>query len=112
MINFVLGTVIYLVGEDRFIAFMQSGTYLQPLVSVLVGLIPNCAASVMITQLFAGGSLTLGAAVAGLAVNAGLGIAVLIKENRRAGENALIVAGLIAVALAAGYALTPLEAVL
>lgn len=112
VINFVLGTVIYLVGEDRFIAFMQSGTYLQPLVSVLVGLIPNCAASVMITQLFAGGSLTLGAAVAGLAVNAGLGIAVLIKENRRAGENALIVAGLIAVALAAGYALTPLEAVL
>lgn len=108
VINFVLGTVIYLVGPDNFAAFMQSGTYIQPLVSVLVGLIPNCAASVMITQLFAGGSLTLGAAVAGLAVNAGLGIAVLIKENKRPGENALIILGSIAFALAAGYALTPL----
>lgn len=111
-INFVLGTVIFLAGEERFTAFMQSGVYIQPLVSVLVGLIPNCAASVMITQLFAGGSLTLGAAVAGLSVNAGLGIAVLVKENKNAGENVLIISGLIAIAVAVGYALTPLEALL
>ncbi len=106
-VNFVLGTVIYIVTPDRFTALMRSGLYVQPLVATLVGLIPNCAASVMITELFANGSLSLGAAVSGLAVNAGLGIAVLVKENRRAGENALIVGGLIVYALAVGYVLTP-----
>lgn len=107
-VNFILGTIIFVVKEENFVAFMQSGLYIQPLVATIVGLIPNCAASVMITELFANGSLGLGAAVAGLAVNAGLGIAVLIKENKRAGENALIIGGLIAFALAVGYALTPL----
>ena len=107
-VNFILGTIIFVVKEENFVAFMQSGLYIQPLVATVVGLIPNCAASVMITELFANGSLGLGAAVAGLAVNAGLGIAVLVKENRRAGENALIIGGLIAFALAVGYALTPL----
>ena len=111
VVNFALGTVIYFAGEDNFRDFMQSAEYVQPLAAVLVGLIPNCASSVMITELFAGGSLTLGAAVAGLAVNAGLGVAVLVKENKKAGENALIVLGTVAFALAVGYALTPLGAV-
>lgn len=111
IVNFALGTVIFLAGEDNFRSFMQSAEYVQPLAAVLVGLIPNCASSVMITELFAGGSLTLGAAVAGLAVNAGLGVAVLVKENKKAGENALIVLGMVVFALAVGYALTPLGAV-
>ena len=111
VVNFALGTVIYFAGEDNFRDFMQSAEYVQPLAAVLVGLIPNCASSVMITELFAGGSLTLGAAVAGLAVNAGLGVAVLVKENKKAGENALIVLGTVVFALAVGYALTPLGAV-
>lgn len=112
VINFILGTLIYFIGEENFTAFMHSGEYLQPLIAVLVGLIPNCASSVMITELFAGGSLTLGAAVAGLSVNAGLGMAVLIKENKKAGENALIIGGLILFALIVGYALTPIGAVI
>ena len=111
IVNLALGTVIFFVKEDNFRAFMDSGTYIQPLVAVLIGLIPNCASSVMITELFAGGELTLGAAVAGLAVNAGLGMAVLIKENKNAKQNALIIGGIVLFATAVGYALTPLGAI-
>lgn len=108
IVNLVLGTIIFFVTEDNFRAFMNSGMYVQPLVAMLIGLIPNCASSVMITELFAGGALTLGAAVSGLAVNAGLGMAVLIKENKNAKQNALIICGIVLFAVAVGYALTPL----
>lgn len=110
-VNVALGSIVFAVKEENFIAFMNSGKYLQPLVATLVGLIPNCASSVMITELFADGALTLGAAVAGLAVNAGLGMAVLIKENKHAGQNALIISCIVVFALAVGYALSPIGAV-
>lgn len=105
-VNFILGTIIFLVTEEAFVAFMAQGRWLQPLIAVVIGLIPNCAASVMITEMFVGGSLTLGAAVAGLAVNAGLGIAVLFKENPHVKENITILVGLVLYALAAGYLIT------
>lgn len=105
-VNFILGTIIFLVTEEAFTAFMMQGKWLQPLIAVLIGLIPNCAASVMITEMFVGGSLTLGAAVAGLAVNAGLGIAVLFKENKHVKENVVILVGLVLYALAVGYLIT------
>ncbi len=110
-VNFALGTVIFSAGGDEVFAdFMAKGTYIQPIFAVLVGLIPNCAASVMITEMFAGGSLTLGAAVAGLTVNAGFGIAVLFKDNKNLKENIAVTGALVAIALAAGYAVTGIAA--
>lgn len=106
VVTFALGTLVYFVGEENFRAFMMQNVWLQPLVSAAVGLIPNCAASVMITELFVSGSLTLGAAVGGLAVNAGLGIAVLLKENKNIRANLAIIGGLLVYALAAAYGLT------
>lgn len=111
VINLALGSIIFAVKEENFIAFMNGGKYVQPLVATLIGLIPNCASSVMITELFADGALTLGAAVAGLAINAGLGVAVLVKENKNAKQNALIIGGMVLLALAVGYALTPFGAI-
>lgn len=105
-VNFLLGTIIFLVTEEAFVAFMAQGRWLQPLIAVVIGLIPNCASSVMITEMFVGGSLTLGAAVTGLAVNAGLGIAVLFKENPHVKENITILAGIMLYAIAAGYLIT------
>ncbi len=110
IVNFALGSLIFGVGEANFNAFMSAYVWLQPLAAVLIGLIPNCAASVMISELFIGGSLSLGAAVAGLAVNAGLGIAVLFKENKRLGNNFAILGGLVAFALAVGYLVTMIQA--
>lgn len=107
IINAVVGGIIHgLGGEDKLSAIMQQGVWLQPLISVAVGLIPNCAASVVITQLYMQNMLTLGATVAGLAVNAGLGFAVLFKANKNLRNNFLILIGLIVYALAAGYLIT------
>lgn len=106
IVNCFFGTVIYYIGEDRMTAFMSDIKYLQPVFAALIGLIPNCASSVAITQLYALGGLGLGAAVAGLSVNAGLGFAVLFKENRNIRENLLITAGLFVFAVAAGELVT------
>lgn len=87
VVNVALGIIIYYVTEERLAAFMQGSRFLQPLFCSLVGLIPNCASSVAIAELFASGALSLGGASAGLVANAGLGLAVLFKENKNIKEN-------------------------
>lgn len=82
VVNIIFGITVYYVGEDRLVSFIGSTGYLQPLLAGAVGLIPNCAASVVITELYVVGGLSLGGAVAGLCVSAGIGYAVLVKSNR------------------------------
>jgi hypothetical protein len=64
-----------------------------------VGLIPNCAASVIITELYLEGTLGFGACMAGLLVSAGIGLLVLFRSNRRLRENLGIVALLLALGI-------------
>jgi len=80
--NIVLGGLIHLVGEDNLGEFMLSGSFFQPILAALIGLIPNCAASVLITELYLGGAITLSSAVAGLCAGAGVGLIVLFRANR------------------------------
>ena len=94
IINIVMGIIVYYVGQDRLAAFMTKSGVLQPILVTLVGLIPNCASSVLITELFLGGTISFGSCLGGLIVNAGLGIAFLFKENKRIKENFAIVGGL------------------
>lgn len=75
-------TIIHMIGEDQLNRFLLQGSILQPLLTALIGLIPGCAVSVLLTQLFLGGSIGFGAAVAGLATGAGVGYLVLLKECR------------------------------
>lgn len=102
-VNVILGLTIYFVGEDRLTEFLGKTEILQPFVATLIGLIPNCAASVVITKLYAIGGLTLGSAVAGLSAGAGIGYAVLFKENKNLKENVTIVAFMYVVCVAAGF---------
>lgn len=102
-VNAVLGLIIYFVGEDRLTEFLGKTEILQPFVATLIGLIPNCAASVVITKLYAMGGLTLGSAVAGLSAGAGIGYAVLFKKNKNLKENLLIVAFMYVVCVGAGF---------
>ena len=79
---FVFNTVIGLIGEERVEAVMASIPFLQPFIAALIGLIPSCAVSIMLTGLFTEGIISFGALVAGLCAGAGAGIAVLLKSGR------------------------------
>lgn len=82
LITFALNYVLEVVGEDALASFLGSNTVLSVLTSALVGLIPNCAASVAIAQLYLEGVLGAGAMMAGLLVSAGVGLLVLLRANR------------------------------
>lgn len=103
--NVVFGMIVELVGEDNLILFLGTNHFLQPLLAVIIGLIPNCVSSVVITELYLAGGLTFGSIVAGLSVNAGIGLIVLFKENKNKKENLFIVLSLIIPSLVFGYLL-------
>ncbi len=106
IINILFGLIVYFVGTENISKFLLSNTYLQPLFAVIVGLIPNCASSVVLTELFImNNGLKFGALVAGLCVNAGLGLIMLIKTNKNVKENIFIISVLIISGLILGYSL-------
>ncbi|MGN0329017.1 MAG: putative manganese transporter [Lachnospira sp.] len=87
IISFALNTVIYLVGEDALANLILNKPVIGPIICGIVGLIPNCAASVVLTQLYIGGVVSLGSMMAGLLAGSGVGLIVLFKENRDIKEN-------------------------
>ncbi len=106
LINIIFAFITHIwVGEENLISFLNNSKYIQPILSVLIGLIPNCASSVVLTELFLLGGLNFGALVAGLCVNAGLGLIVLLKQNKNWKENLFIFVMLIGSSLTLGYAL-------
>lgn len=103
VINLLLGFIIALVGEDNFSNFIRMNKYLSPLFASIIGLIPNCASSLLLAELFIEGNLSFGALLGGLLVNAGLGMMVLLK-NRKAVKSMLVILLIcLSVAIAAGY---------
>ena len=104
LILIVLNAVLALVGEEALGEFLGANGLLAVVGSAIVGLIPNCAASVAIAQLYIEGVLSFGAMMAGLLTAAGVGMLVLLRTNRPAGENALIIVALVAVSVVCGLA--------
>lgn len=105
IINVIFGTILMFVGEDNLIAFLNSSSIFQPLFAILIGFIPNCVSSVVITELYLMGGLSFGSIVAGLSVNAGIGLIVLLKENKNKKENLFIILTLLISSLIIGYSL-------
>ena len=88
--SLVFGLIVEGVGEDVFADLLGSMGFFQPVVAALVGLIPNCAASVLLTQLYVEGALRFSSLVAGLCTGAGVGLAVLWRTNPSWKQNLFI----------------------
>ena len=92
IVNMVLGCIIYEIGEDAISSLIIGGPYLQPFITAAIGLIPNCASSVIITQTYIDGFMTFGSCAAGLCANAGLGFVVLLKNGKKLKRNLILIA--------------------
>ena len=89
LVTLILVAVLETFGESAIEQFLRGNETLAVLGSALVGLIPNCSASVVITQLYLEGALQLAPMLAGTLISAGVGYLVLFRTNRSARENVL-----------------------
>lgn len=88
--NLIMNFIIYIIGEDKISLFLTSNNFIGPILSSVIGLIPNCAASVIITELFLNNTLTFGSALSGLLASSGVGLLLLFRLNKNYKENLLV----------------------
>lgn len=108
IINLLFGILIYYIGRDNIMVFLAQSGWWQPFLAGLVGLIPNCAASVIISQLYVLGGITFGACLSGLSVNAGIALALLLRKNKNIAESLTIVLILYFSGVGIGLICTPI----
>lgn len=87
IISFIINTIVHFIGEEAIANLLLNKPIIGPLVSALIGLIPNCAASVIITNMYLQKVISFGSMMAGLLTGAGIGLAVLFKTNNEIKEN-------------------------
>ena len=102
VVSVLLNALIALVGEDALASFLSGNAVVATLVSGLVGLVPNCAASVVLTQLYIDGVLGFAPMIASTLVAGGAGYLVLFRMNGNMRENAAIVGIVYALGVCAG----------
>ncbi len=103
VINFLFGTMIHYIGEESILNFLKSNMMLSPIFTILLGLIPNCAPSLLMSELYIMGGIPFSALLAGLSVNAGLGFVFLLKNSKMWKRNLLILGVLVLTSIIAGY---------
>lgn len=102
LITLALNLVLHIVGEDALAQLILNRPVLGPMLAGIVGLIPNCAASVVITQLYLGGALSAGAMMSGLLTGSGVGLLILFRVNHNKKENLTIIGLLYFIGVLAG----------
>ena len=101
--HFIFNLLFEFIGEDSIRTFLQNSKGFAPLASSFIGLIPNCASSVIITELYIGNFISFGACVGGLIVNAGIAFVVLFKQNKNVKQNFAILGGMLLIGITVGY---------
>lgn len=104
VIGILLNTALYFVGEDALSGLILNRPVLGPVLAGLVGLLPNCAGSVVITQLYLQGAMGIGGTMAGLLTGSGVGLLVLFRVNHDKKENLKILALLYGIGVLVGIA--------
>ena len=90
LFTYIIELAVNFIGMEKLSHFLLSDSALQPLISALIGFIPNCASSVLLTQLYLQGTLSFGALIAGLCTNAGAGMLILFRNKSKVKENIFI----------------------
>ena len=105
VLSAALNYSVCLIGEKRIEGLLLNGTVFQPFLASMIGFIPNCFASVLLAGLFAKGAISFGSMVAGLCAGAGLGMLVLVKENKDTKDTISIIGLLVGISVVAGVAI-------
>ena len=105
IVTLILNIVIELIGEETIANLILNIPVLGPIISALIGLIPNCASSVILTQLYLENIISMGSIIAGLLVNSGIGILILFRVNKDQKENFKILGILYTVGIISGIIL-------
>ncbi len=105
LITVIINILIYWIGENRISAFLQNQPILGPIVSGIIGLIPNCASSVILTQMYLENVISMATMIAGTLVGAGIGLAILFKTNKGIKQNINIVILLYTIGVISGILL-------
>ncbi len=98
----IINTAIFFIGQENLAKLMYNKPFISHLIASVFGLIPNCAASVALTEFYTSGFITLGTMLSGLFSASGVGILVLFRVNKHKWENFAVIAILIASGLFAG----------
>lgn len=90
--NMLINILIFMIGEETIANVLLGKNFWVVLLSALIGLIPNCAGSIIVTELYLSGLLSFGSMMAGLLTGSGIGWLLLVKNNKNYKENAIILA--------------------
>lgn len=90
LVSFLLNILLHFIGENNLSKIFLKNSIFGPFISSLIGLIPNCGSSIVITELYLNGAISLGSAMAGLLTGSGVALLVLFKENKDIKENVTI----------------------
>ena len=104
-ITLVINGIIEVIGQDAIANFISQNIILGPIIAGFVGLIPNCASSVILTELFVENVISIPVLISGVAVNAGVGLLVLFKTNKNLKENVKIIGLLYGIGVFCGMVL-------
>ena len=85
--TFIINLLMFYVGEDILSKILMKDTFLSPFLASLIGLIPNCGASVILTELYLNGVVTISTLISGLLTGSGIALLVLFKSNKNVFEN-------------------------
>lgn len=109
VIIFLINLCVELLGTERLSAILLNNSVFQPLIAALIGLVPSCASSIILTQLYLEGAISFASVIAGLCTGAGAGLIVLFRENRNLRENLFITFVLYVIAAVSGMAIQLLQ---
>ena len=103
IISFLLNVLMFYFGEEFLSNILMKDNPFGILISSIIGLIPNCSSSVLLTELFLNNNISLGQLLSGVLINSGVGLLILIRYNKNKKENIKIITILLTIGIIIGF---------